>query len=144
MDIPIYLNKMLRKGAIFNWTEQCENAFKLLKEELAKMSALQCPNPNKPFQLFTDTSKYSYSRILHWKKEGQLSADDPVLIPIAYFSGTFNKMQQLWNTAQKESAVYKSVKKFAFYLTGTDCTLYCDHKSLTPFCTTGMSSQVLD
>ena len=36
-------------------------------------------------------------------------------------SGTFNKTQQLWNTAEKECyAVYKSVPKFAFYLADTD------------------------
>ena len=109
------------------------------------MPTLQFPNPNKTFQLFTDVSKHSYSRILHQKKEVQSNADEPVLIPIAYFSGTFNKMQQLWNTTQKECyAVYKSVQKITFYLTGTDCTLFYSHKPLTLLFTTGMSSHVLD
>ena len=46
---------------------------------------------------------------------------------------------------QKECyAVYRSVQKYAFYLTGTNCTLFCNHKPLTPFFTTGMSSHVLD
>ena len=58
-DITICLNKMLRKGATFKWMEQCENAFKLLKAELTKMAANQYPNPNIPFKLFTDASKYS-------------------------------------------------------------------------------------
>ena len=35
-------------------------------------------------------------------------------------------------------------KKFLFYSAGTKCTLYCDHKPLTPFITTGMSSPVLN
>ena len=89
---------MLRKGATFEWTEQCENAFKLLKAELTKIPALQHPNPNKPFKLFTGTFKHSYSGILHQEKEGQADTDEPELIPIAYFSDTFNKTQQLWNT----------------------------------------------
>ena len=84
---------MHRKGAIFEWTEQCGNAFKLLKAELTKMSHVQYPNPNKPFKLFTDMSKHSYSRIPHEDKEGQAHAKEPELIPIAYFSGTFNKTQ---------------------------------------------------
>ena len=92
---------MLRKGATFNWTEECENAFKLLKEELAKIPVLQYPNPNKPFEIFTDLSKHSYFRILHQEKEGQPNAGEPELILIAYFSGTFNKTQQLWNTTQR-------------------------------------------
>ena len=120
-DITICLYKMLRKGATFDWTKQCKNAFKLLKAELAKMPALQCPNPNKPFQIFTDVSKHSYSRILHQKKEAQPNAGEPESIPSAHFPGTFNKTQQLWNTTQKDCyAVYKLVQKSSFYLTGTD------------------------
>ena len=37
-DITVCQNKMLRKGATFKWTEQCENAFQLFKAELAKIS----------------------------------------------------------------------------------------------------------
>ena len=81
---------MHRKRATFDWNEQCENAFKLLKEELTKIPALQYPNPDKPFQLFTYTSKHSYSGILHQKKEHKPNAGEPELITIAYFSGTFN------------------------------------------------------
>ena len=54
-----------RKGAVFKWTEQCSNAFGLLKSELVKRPRLQYPNPNKQFMLFTDASKHSYSGILH-------------------------------------------------------------------------------
>ena len=91
--------------------------------------------------MFTDASKYCYSGILHQEKE-----DEPdTLIPIAYFSDSFNETQQLWNTTQKECyTVYKSVKRFSFYLTGAKCTLYSDHKPFAPFLTTGMSSHVLD
>ena len=35
-------------------------------------------------------------------------------------------------------------KKFAFYLAGMEFMLYCDHKSLAPFFTTGMFSPMLD
>ena len=47
-DITACLNTVLRKGSTFEWTEQCNNAFKLLKSELVKMATLQYPNPNKP------------------------------------------------------------------------------------------------
>ena len=30
------LNTMLRRGAVFTWTEQCDNVFKLLKSKLVK------------------------------------------------------------------------------------------------------------
>ena len=41
MDVTVCLNTMLRKGAVFKWTEQCGNAFKLLKSELVKVPTLQ-------------------------------------------------------------------------------------------------------
>ena len=54
-------------------------------------------------------------------------------------------MQQLWNTTQIECfAIYKSVQKFDFYLTGIDCTLYCDHRPLASFFTIGLLSHILD
>ena len=46
------LNAMLRKGMVFKWMEQCNNAFNLLKSELVKMPRLQYPNPNTAFKLF--------------------------------------------------------------------------------------------
>ena len=106
-DVTPCLNTMLRKGATFHWTTQCKNAFKLLQDELVKMSALHYPNPNKQFKLFTDTSKHSYSGILHQEKMSNVSGTEASLIPIAYFSGSFSRTQQLWNTTQKECyAVY--------------------------------------
>ena len=90
--VPLYahitncLTKLLRKGTEFQWSKQCKNAFNILKEELCKMPSLQYPDPNKPFKLFTDDSNYSYSGILH-----QAQDEEPAqLIPIAYFSGSFN------------------------------------------------------
>ena len=95
--------------------------------------------------LFTDISKYSYSGILQQEETSHWPGVEVNLIPIAYLSGSFGRTQQLWNTTQKECyAVYRSIQKFAFYLAGTKCTLYCDHKPLASFFTTGMSLPVLD
>ena len=145
--VPFYANitncltKLLRKGTQFTWSDQCNNAFNILKAELCKMPSLLYPDHNKPFKLFTDMSNYSYSGILN-----QAHGEDPSqLIPIAYFLGCFNRTQQLWNKTQKECyAVYKSINKFSFYLTGAECTLYCDYKLLAPFLTTGMKNKTMD
>ena len=64
-DVTTCLNAMLRKRVTFGWMKQHSNTFKLLKSELVQMSTLQYTNPNKPFILFTDASKHSYSGILH-------------------------------------------------------------------------------
>ena len=144
-NITACLNAMLRKGAVFEWMEWCNNAFNLLKSELVKMPRLQYPNPNKMFKLFTDASKHSYSSVLHQEEAPNEVNTVPKPVPIAYFSGSFSKIQQLWNTTQKEYyAVYRSIQKFSFYVAETKCILYYDHKLLAPFFTMGMSSLVLD
>ena len=144
-NVTACLNTMLRKGAVFKWIEQCNNAFNLLKSDLVKLPRLQCHNPNKTFKLFTGASKNSYSGILHQEEVPKEVNAVPNLVPITYFSGSFSKMQQLWTTNLKECyTVYGSIHRFSFYLAGTKCTLYSDHKPLAPFFTTGMSSQVFD
>ena len=100
-DVTVYLKTMLRKGAVFKWTEQCSNAFKLLKSKLVKIPTLQYPNPNKPFLLFTDVSKHSYSGILHQEETYRHPGGEINLILIPYFSGSFGRTKQLWNTTQK-------------------------------------------
>ena len=97
---------MLRKGVTFSWTQKGENIFKLLKSELVKMPALQYPNTNKQFKLFTDASKDSYSGILHQEETSNGLGTETNLIPIAYFSGSFGRTLQLWNTTQECYVVY--------------------------------------
>ena len=55
------------------------------------MSAFQYPNHNKQ----------EYSGILHQERTPDVPHSEAKLIPIAYFSGSFSKTQQLWNTTQK-------------------------------------------
>ena len=59
------------------------------------MSALQYRNPNKPFRLFADASKHSYSGILHQEETFKTPNAEANFIPIAYFSGSFGRTQQL-------------------------------------------------
>ena len=114
-DVTAYLNTMLRKGAVFKWSKQCNNAFNLLKSDLVKMPRVQYPNPKKPFKLFTDGSKHNYLGILHQEDGSDQWNEEPDLVPIAYFSSSFSKTQQLWNTTQMECyAVYQSIKNFHF------------------------------
>ena len=95
--LPFYANttncliKLLRKGTEFQWPEQCNTYFNILKEELCKMLSLQYPGPNKPFKLFTDASNCRYSGILHQAQD----KEPDQLIPIAFF---FRKFQPITAT----------------------------------------------
>ena len=107
VDITACLNTMQRNGAVFKWTEQCGNAFKLLESELVKMPTLQYPNPNKPFMLFTDASRHSYSSILHQERHPTIQMGKSTSFLLLIFQGllvgpnncgTLPKMTVTWST----------------------------------------------
>ena len=58
-DIARHLNALTRKGIDFIWTEVSQQSFKLLKQNLLEEPILVCPDPNKPYVLFTEASKYA-------------------------------------------------------------------------------------
>ena len=131
---------MTKKGAVFKWTKECDAAFKLLKEKLMKEPVLISPQVNNDYVMHCDASKYSYSGILQQTRPGM-----DKLAPVAHFSGNFNKTQVKWNITEKEAyAIYKSAKKFAFYITGAKTTVFSDHKPLKNFVEGGMNIAKLD
>ena len=139
-DISKCFNDMTRKGATFKWTAECDAAFKLLKEKLMENPVLISPQVDKDYIIHCDASKYSYSGILQQTRPGTEE-----LAPVAYYSGNFDKTQVKWNITEKEAyAIYKSVKKFAFYITGAKTTVFSDHKPLKNFFEGGMNITKLD
>ena len=110
---------MTKKGATFNWTKEYDAAFKLLKEKLMEDPVLISPQEDKDYVIHCDASKYSYSGIHQQTRPGTEE-----LALVAYFSGNFDKTQVKWNITEKEAyAIYKSVKKFTFYITGAKTSL---------------------
>ena len=139
-DITKCFNDMTKKGAVFNWTKECDNAFKLLKEKLMEEPVLISPQVNKDYIIHCDPCKYSYSGILQQTRPG---TDE--LAPVAYFSGNFDKKQVKRNITEKEAyAIYKSVKRFTFYIIGAKTTVFSDHKPLKNFFEGGMNIAKLD
>ena len=132
---------MTRKGVTFNWTEECDAAFKLLKEKLMENPVLISPQVNKDYVIHCDKSKYSYSGILQ-----QTRPRTEELAPVAYYySGNLDKTQVKWNITEKEAyAIYKSVKKFTFYITGVKTMVFSNHKPLKNFFKGGMNITKLD
>ena len=129
-----HYSDMTKKEAVFKWSEECKNAFELLKEKLIS------PQVNKNYVRHCNASNYSYSGILQ-----QTSPGTDELAPVAYFSGNFNKTQVKWNITEKEAyIIYKSVKRFAFYITGAKTTVFSDHKPLRNFFEGGMNIAKLD
>ena len=47
---------MTKKSTKFEWTKECQAAFKLLREFLTTVPVVAFPDMNKPFVLYTDAS----------------------------------------------------------------------------------------
>ena len=93
------------------------------------------PDPNKPYVLFTDASKYAWSCVLTQEYTHIIDGKEKkILHPITYMSGLFRGSQLNWACLTKEAyAIYISVKKLAYYLEDADVTLRSDHLPLRKF-----------
>ena len=111
------------------------SSFEFLKEALIKEPILQFPDPNKPYTLYTDTSKYAWSCVLtqqytHERDEKQVIVNHP----ITYVSGLFKGSQLNWAALMKEGyVIYMSIKKLTYYLEDAEITLRSDHLPLKKF-----------
>ena len=92
-------------------------------------------DPNLPYVLFTDASKYAWACVLTQEKTHQIEGKEvKILHPITYMSGLFRGSQMNWACLTKEAyAIYMSIKKLAYYLEDADITLRSDHLPLKKF-----------
>ena len=134
-DLARPLNMLTRKDVPFEWTPICQKLFELLKTSLMTEPILKCPDPNHPYVLFTDASKYAWACVLTQEKIHQIEGKEvKILHPITYMSGLFRGSQINWACLTKEAyAIYMSIKKLAYYLEDADITLRSDHLLLKKF-----------
>ena len=67
-DLAQPLNALTRKGVEFEWTPMCQESFELLKASLMMEPILTYPDPNLPYVIFTDASKYAWACVLTQEK----------------------------------------------------------------------------
>ena len=134
-DVARLLNVLTRKDIPFEWTPICQESFELLKTSLMTEPVLTYPDPNHPYVLFTDASKYAWACVLMQEKTHQVEGKEVrILHPITYMSGLFRGSQINWACLTKEAyAIYMSIKKLAYYLEDADITLRSDHLPLKKF-----------
>ena len=131
---------------MFEWTKECQACFELLKEALCTHPILKYPDPERPYVLFTDASKYGWAGVLTQPYEeidkSTLSNADTdatakksvVHHPVTYISGLFRGSQLNWAALTKEAyAIYLSVQKLSFYLTNAIVLIRSDHLLLKKF-----------
>ena len=114
---------------------QCQESFELLKTSLVTDPLLTYPDPNLPYVLFTDASKYASACVLTQEKTHILEGKETNLLhPITYMSGLFRGSQLNWACLTKEAyTFYMSIKTLTYYLEDADVTLRSDHLPLKKF-----------
>ena len=134
-DVARPLTNLTRLDQPFQWSDKCQASFELLKEALIKEPILRFPDPNKPYTLYTDASKYAWLCVLTQQYTHDMDNKQIVVNhPITYVSGLFKGSQLNWAALTKEAyAIYMSIKKLTYYLEDAEITLRSDHLPLKKF-----------
>ena len=124
MAAPIY--QLTRNNVPFDWNEECQKAFRSLKQELISYRFLTYFNPKLPLIVSCDASPVGLGAVLAHKLP---SGEEK---PIAYASQNLSNSERNYSQIDKESlAIIFAVKHFHFFLYGKDrFTIYTDHKPL--------------
>ena len=133
-DIVAPIQDLVHKGdrasqdVTQRWTGRHDKALAALKELLVSDEVLAYPDIEKPYELFTDASKYHMSAVL-------MQRDDAGnRLAIGYWSKGFKGSQLNWAALVKEArAVKEAVEHFEVFLAGAKTVLRCDHKPLASF-----------
>ena len=134
-DIARPLTNLTRKDKVFDWSEACQGAFEMLKEVLLKEPIVKYPDPEKPYVLYTNTSKYAWAGVLtqsyqHKDEKGMKEIHHP----ITYISGLFRGPQINWVALVKEAyVIYVSTQKLDYYLDEVTMIIRCNHLPLKRF-----------
>ena len=134
-DIAKPLTRLTRHDTLFQWCSKCEFAFQILKDALCTKPILKFPDPQKPYVLFTDASKYAWAGVLtQLYTEETKGKAVTTHQPVTYVNGLFRGSQLNWAALTKEAyVIYMSVKKLSFYLTDAEITLRSNHLLLKHF-----------
>lgn len=119
------LVSLTKKNVPWNWSVECENAFKEIKNHLTSDSVLAFPQTDKPYKLYCDASNYAVGAVL------TQDDDQGVEKVLHYLSHTLDQTQQNWATIEKEAyAIVYALQKLRPYLWGSTFEIITDHKPL--------------
>ena len=120
------LHELLNKTKVWEWTDECESAFKGVKTALSQSEVLTHFDSTLPLQLACDASPYGVGAVLsHIMPSGEER-------PIAFASRTLSKSESNYAQIEREAlSIVFGVKKFHQYLYGRKFTLLTDHRPLT-------------
>ena len=117
---------MLRKDVQFEWTDECNDTFQILKQKLTTAPILAFPDMNKPYILSTDASGSAIGYVL-----SQLDDKSSERV-IAYGGRALRGNELKFPIYEKEClALVEAVKQYHPYLSLKQFTVYTDSLSST-------------
>ena len=122
------IQKLLKKNVKFEWTEECDKAFKTAKETLMRDPILYHPDPNTPWIIETDASKTAFTGMLL-----QPHTHDGIKqeVPVTFISYNFTGTQQAWSATEHELyVIYEAMCKLSYMIEGGKVTIRTHHKPL--------------
>ena len=124
------LTKLLAHDCIVIWDKQCDISFQMLKKPLCLAPILKYPDTTKLYMLYIDASRYGLVGVLTQQHKSTVNGKEITMDhPVSYVSGLFCGSQLNWAAY----AIYMSINKSTFYLTGHEITLRSDHLPLKKF-----------
>jgi RNase H-like domain found in reverse transcriptase/Integrase zinc binding domain len=129
-DLAHPLNNLLKKDKKFVWSDECQEAFDLLKKRFTEEPVLMMPDHSKPFQIQVDSSLFATGGIL---SQTDANGDRH---PCAYLSKSLTKEQWNYDTGDRELlAIVRVLKEWRHYIQGSGHTtiVLSDHDNLRHF-----------
>ena len=124
-SIAAPLHKLTTKYARFVWSQQCQEAFDLLRESLISAPILCYPDFSLPFILYTDASDVGIGAVLAQKDNQSLERTN------CFASRVLSKSERGYAPVEREAlAIVYAVKEFRPYLYGNEFTVITDHNPL--------------
>ena len=118
------LTKLLEKDAPFVFSQECLDAFNILKEKLFNAPIMIALDWSLPFELMFDASEFTVGAVLGQRLDKHFR-------PIYYASRTLTDAQENYMTTEKELlAVVFAFDKFRSYLILSKVIICIDHSNL--------------
>jgi hypothetical protein len=108
------------KGGKFQWNEEAQKSFELIKKKVTEAPVLVLPDFSKLFEVDCDASGVGIGAVL--SQEGK---------PIAFFSEKLNESRRKYSTYDKEFyAIIRALDYWSHYLLPNEFLLHSDHEAL--------------
>lgn len=119
------LHRLLRKDVVFEWTNECEESFEMIKKYLCSSPILAIYDVEKPVIIETDASFTGLGATL------KQPHTDGTFHPVAYFSRKLSARERHFDIIHLEcQAIKDAIKYWQYYLIGRQFTVFSDHKPL--------------